>query len=80
MGTVAWANKKPYSKHLTITTLYEECLLQLFYGVTWDGDLIGSGYNLEAVQKGHAKKIEGGWNMITEKGVLFLIESGAVRM
>ena len=78
MGSITWAKDTNYSSHLTRVTTYEECLLQLFYGVTWDGDLISKRHRSEAVKNGHASQVHG-WNFITESGVVFLHESEAVR-
>jgi len=77
MGSITWATSTKYSSHLVYATTYEECLLQLFYGVTWDGDLISKDHRSDAIENGHSISVEG-WNIITREGVLFLAESGAV--
>ncbi|MCP5018894.1 MAG: hypothetical protein GY938_27000 [Ketobacter sp.] len=77
MGTIDWAASTRYSNHLNIVTSYEEQLLQLFYGVTWDGDLINKTERTNAVKAGHAVK-SWGWNIITQEGVKFLVDTGAV--
>ena len=79
MTTVAWLQNSKYSQHVERASNYEECLLQLFYGVTWDGDLISKQHRDEAVLNWHAQKIDG-WNYITESGIAFLIAASSIRI
>lgn len=67
-----------YSKHLKNYTAYEEALLQLCYGVRWDGDLINKAQIGKLVANGHAVRWNG-WNMITDDGVKHLHEAGAIK-
>lgn len=78
MRTITWIQDTRYSRHVHTASVYEECLLQLFYGVTWDGDLISKQEIKSAINKGHAHKTPGGWNLITREGVAFLALSGAI--
>ena len=50
-----------------------EQLKLLFNGVTWDGDLISKEHRDLLVKAGLAEKC-GGWNLITKKGVQYLID------
>ena len=52
-----------------------EQLIQLSKGVVWDGDLLSKYLRDELVGLGLAERING-WNLITAKGVQFLINSG----
>ena len=67
-----------YSKHLKNYTSYEETLLQLCYGVRWDGDLINKAQIGNAVSNGHVIRWNG-WSMITRDGVKHLDDTGAIR-
>ena len=58
---------------------YLEQLKQLFNGVTWDGDLISKYYRTELVKKGLADQVPGGWNLITAKGVTYLVDLGIAK-
>lgn len=52
-------------------------LLQLFCGVTWDGDLLDKTSRSELIKAGLAEK-EDGYNLITRKGVRYLYRLGVV--
>lgn len=54
-----------------------EQLIQLFHGVTWDGDLISKSDRKELVKAGLAGQDEG-WNYITEQGIQFLEQGGFI--
>jgi len=54
-------------------------LLQLFNGTTWDGNLIAKDMRDVLVKKGFALKCEGGWNVITTKGVNVLNDLGYIQ-
>jgi hypothetical protein len=54
----------------------EACLMQLMQ-VTWDGDLISKSTRTWLVEAGLAAR-HNGWNMITPKGVLYLLELGLI--
>lgn len=54
----------------------EACLMQLMQ-VTWDGDLISKSDRTWLVEAGLAVRHDG-WNMITPKGVLYLLELGLI--
>jgi len=49
-----------------------EQLLQLFNGVTWDGDLISKPDRDELIKIGLSDKAGGGFNYITGKGIQYL--------
>ncbi len=61
--------------------------LQLLCMLTWDGNLISKAYRDELVKAGLARRFEGGFNLITAKGVQYLYDlrllpnklSGSVR-
>lgn len=55
-----------------------EQLLLLFRGVTWDGDLISKSDRSFLVKAGLAEQIRG-YNLITPKGVQYLLDLGIVR-
>jgi len=71
-----------YTQHLnnsdTKLSSYDECLLQLFYGVTWDGDLLNKYDTREARKRNHANRVNG-FNYLTRKGINYLIKKGLVR-
>ena len=48
--------------------------LQLLCMLTWDGNLIAKGYRDDLVKAGLAQKFEGGFNLITPKGVQYLCD------
>lgn len=48
---------------------------QMFvYGPTWDGNIIAKCGRDELVKAGLAKKVNGGWNFLTEEGVAVAAE------
>lgn len=57
---------------------YIEQLIQLFKGATWDGDLICKEYRTRLVENGLAERAKGGYNIITKKGIEYLIDLGLV--
>lgn len=77
MPTTAFNNKQ-YTNHLEVTTTYVECLLQLFYGVTWVGNLISKAETKKAIVNGHAVQVDS-WVTITNDGIWFLIDADYVR-
>jgi len=54
-----------------------EQLLQIFNGVTWDGDLISKSTRDLLVDDGMVERVEG-WNIITAKGAAYLIKLNLV--
>lgn len=57
---------------------YIEQLMQLFGGAKWDGDLICKDHRKQLVKSGLAVQAEGGFNLITPKGVKYLSELGLI--
>ena len=55
-----------------------EQLLQIFNRTTWDGDLISKDYRNKLFKAGLVNK-KLGWNLITKKGVKYLVELGLVK-
>jgi hypothetical protein len=51
--------------------------LQQLTELTWDGDLIGKDYRDDLVKKELALRING-WNIITEKGIVYLETLGFI--
>lgn len=74
-------SKKPnmISKYQT-KTIKEPIIEQLMQltRLTWDGDLISKKDRSKLVGNGLAKRIEGGYNIITEKGVEYLTVLGFI--
>ncbi len=58
-------------------TGYIEQLLQLFSGARWDGDLISKFHRKELVKAELAIQVRG-CNLITPKGVEYLLDLGLV--
>lgn len=54
-------------------------LMQIFRGCVWDGDLISKSDRDSLVNLGLVEKCTGGWNIITAKGITYLVELGFVR-
>ena len=54
-------------------------LMQIFKGCIWDGDLISKSDRDSLVNLGLVEKCTGGWNIITAKGITYLVELGFVR-
>lgn len=54
---------------------HTEQLIQLSKGVVWDGNLLGKYTRDDLVSWGYAERVNG-WNLITAKGVQFLINLG----
>jgi hypothetical protein len=52
--------------------------LQQLTCLTWDGDLIGKSWRDTLVKNGLAQRFNGGWNLITEKGIEYLSDLGFV--
>jgi hypothetical protein len=50
--------------------------LQLLCMLTWDGNLISKSYRDDLVKAGLAQRFEGGFNLITAKGVQYLFDLG----
>ena len=48
--------------------------LQLLCMLTWDGNLISKQHRDELVRAGLAQRFEGGYNLITAKGVQYLYD------
>ena len=46
--------------------------LQQLTHLTFDGDLIGKSLRDELVKAGLAQRINGGWNLITPEGIMYL--------
>lgn len=61
--------------------------LQMLCMLTWDGNLISKGHRDELVKTGLVQRFDGGFNLITAKGVQYLCDlrllprklSGAVK-
>jgi hypothetical protein len=61
--------------------------LQLLCMLTWDGNLISKGFRDDLVKAGLVQRFDGGFNLITAKGVQYLYDlsllpkklSGSVR-
>lgn len=73
----AWPRDEEEPIKPMTTNGYVEQLLQLFNGTTWDGNLIAKSYRDELVKNGLAQRTKG-WNLITLKGVRYLVELGLV--
>ena len=58
--------------------VFIEQLLQLFNGTTWDGNLISKRDRDGLVQSGFAVRARGGYNLITVKGVEYLLDLGLI--
>lgn len=54
-----------------------EQLIQLLR-IVWDGDIISKSDRDELVIRGLAQRINGGFNLITEKGVEYLSDLGII--
>ena len=54
-----------------------EQLLQLLR-IVWDGDIIDKTERDELIKSGLAQKAEGGFNLITPKGIQYLSELGII--
>ena len=69
-----------YSKGVDVEALniQDLVLLQLFYCVTWDGDLIHKQVARQLCDDGLVEKIDG-WNLITGQGVSYLLNEDLVR-
>ena len=65
---IEWLKKTESSKYVKTCTSSEEQLLQIFYGVTWDGDLISKADTRELREQGLVSR-KNGWNFITREGV-----------
>lgn len=50
--------------------------LQCLCMLTWDGNLISKGSRDDLVKAGLAQRFEGGFNLITAKGVQYLYDLG----
>ncbi len=48
--------------------------LQLLCMLTWDGNLISKGYRDDLVKAGLAQRFDGGFNLVTAKGVQYLYD------
>lgn len=48
--------------------------LQQLCTLTWDGNLIGKSYRDDLVKNGLVERFNGGFNLITAKGVQYLFE------
>lgn len=55
-----------------------EQLTELSKGVVWDGNLISKYARDDLVNSGLAERVNG-WNLITAKGVQYLIDLGFLR-
>jgi len=53
-----------------------EQLILIFNGATWDGDLISKHGRDELVKAGLVERTEYGYNIITAKGVEYVVELG----
>lgn len=56
---------------------YIEQLLQLFNGATWDGDLLAKSHRDALIKAGLAERAHG-YNIITRKGVQYLLDLGLI--
>lgn len=63
---------KDYYNEISHQPLIEQ--LQQLTHLTWDGDLIGKSTRDELVNIGMAQRVNGGWNIITAKGIEYLQE------
>ena len=54
---------------------YIEQMLQIFDGAVWDGNLIGKRHRDELYKNGLIDRVMG-WNIITKKGVKYVISLG----
>lgn len=55
-----------------------EQLMQIFNGAIWDGDLISKDSRTQLVKAGLVEQT-GGYNIITSKGVGYVIDLGLIR-
>jgi len=58
---------------------YLEQLILLFHGAIWDGYIICPSERDELMKAGLVTKV-GGWNIITEKGMQYLIDLGIAKV
>lgn len=59
------------------TNNHTEQLVQLFYGVVWDGDLISKNSRDELVNAGLVMRCRG-YNIITSKGIEYVLDQGLI--
>jgi hypothetical protein len=52
--------------------------LQQLTCLTFDGDLIGKSERDKLVKEGLAQRVNGGWNLITSKGIQYLENLGFI--
>ena len=57
-----------------------EQLMNIFNGAVWDGNLISKVDRDELVKASLVQKVRGIWNIITPKGVEYLLDLGLVRI
>lgn len=56
-----------------------EQLIQIFEHSTWDGNLISKSSRDELVKSGLVAKAKDGWNIITKKGIEYLVNLGIAK-
>lgn len=61
---------KDYYSEISTQPLIEQ--LQQLTHLTWDGDLVSKTERTNLVNAGYAQRVEGGWNIITAKGIEYL--------
>lgn len=56
-----------------------EQLMQIFNGAIWDGDLISKADRDELVKASLVQRAHSGYNIITPKGVEYVVDLGLVK-